>query len=121
MKKILAVAVIICTALTTQAQTPKDLIGKWKLVSWNMSGNEMNIHEFFKTDDVYQVFNQDNSFESIVGDKSNKGTWSLSPDGKKLTIKVEGQKKAVFNVDHLDAGKRVISDAKLGSLTYNKQ
>lgn len=121
MKKFLAIAVILFSALTTHAQSAKDLIGKWKLVSWTMSGNEMNINEFFKTNDVYQVFNQDKSFESIVGNNSNKGTWNLSGDGKVLTIKVEGQKKAIFNVDHLDASKRIITEQKLGTLTYQKQ
>ncbi|MBS1746524.1 MAG: lipocalin family protein [Bacteroidetes bacterium] len=121
MKKILAIAVILFSALTIHAQTANDLIGKWKLVNWNMSGNDMNIHDFFKTDEVYQVFNEDNSFESIVGDIINKGTWNLSGDGKTLTIKVEGQKKAIFNVDHLDANKRIISEQKLGTLTYQKQ
>ncbi len=121
MKKFLAIAVILFLAINTQAQSEKDLIGKWKLVSWNMSGDDMNIKDFFKTDEIYQVFNQDKSFESIVGDNINKGTWKLSDDGKSLIIKVDGQKKAVFKVDHLDANKRVISEEKYGTLTYQKQ
>jgi hypothetical protein len=71
---------------SARAQTAKELIGKWKLISWTMNGKPMDIQSVFKTKEVFQVFKEGNQFESIMGSQVTKGTWDLSADNKKLGI-----------------------------------
>lgn len=120
MKKIILLLAISFTAAAVNAQTAKELIGKWKLASWTMKGKEMDIKSAFKTDDVFQIFREGNEFVSVIGDKTSSGTWELSGGNKQLTIKVGG-KTIVFTIDSFADNKRVITADKLGTSLYVKQ
>ena len=120
MKKIILLLIICFAAAASHAQTAKELIGKWKLANWKMKGKEMDIKSVFKTDEVYQVFREGNEFVSIIGDKISNGTWELSADNTRLTIKAGG-KTIVFTIDSFADGKRVITADKLGTSLYVKQ
>jgi len=100
-------------SLTIQAQTSKELIGKWKLLKETKGGT-------VKTpENTYQVFNEEGEFVGIAGDKSRKGKWKLSDDNKKITIKISII-SITFKVDYFDAKKRVISSPETGTLEYEK-
>jgi hypothetical protein len=120
MKKLILLLAVSFATATVNAQTAKELIGKWKLASWTMKGKDMDIKSTFKTDDVYQIFKEGDEFVSVIGDKTTGGTWELSPDNKLLTIKVGG-KTIVFTLDSFTADKRVITADKLGTSLYVKQ
>jgi len=117
--KTLLLFAICCFTLSLQAQTEKELIGKWKLVKMTKDGEEKDIKKEFKTDEVYQVFKEDHKFEGLNGDKSRSGKWSLSDDNKelKITISIVSVK---FKIDYFDAKRRVITSGQTGTLEYNK-
>ncbi|PAM93126.1 hypothetical protein B4N84_19260 [Flavobacterium sp. IR1] len=118
MKKII-IAFIILVGLSVNAQTSKELIGKWKLVKWTKKGKEKNIQEYFKTDQVFQIFMENGEFNSLVGDESHKAKWKLSSDNKELTI-IAILLPISFTIDYFDAQKRVISSPQMGTLEYKK-
>jgi hypothetical protein len=120
MKKIILLLAVSFAAAAVNAQTAKELIGKWKLANWTLKGKEMDIKSTFKTDDVFQIFKEGNEFVSVIGDKTTSGTWELSADNKQLTIKVGG-KTIVFTIDSFTGDKRVITADKLGTSLYVKQ
>jgi hypothetical protein len=120
MKKIILLLAVAFAAVTVNAQTAKELIGRWKLASWTMKGKEMDIKSAFKTNDVFQIFKEGNEFVSVIGDKTSSGTWELSADNKQLTIKVGGR-TIVFTIDSFTGDKRVITADKLGTSLYVKQ
>ena len=94
---------------SSQGQSSNELIGKWKLVSWkNIDGSDKDIQGTFKTTEVYQVFKEGGEFESVTGDKINKGKWELSDDNKTMKLKI-GITKAKFSVDYFDEKKRVMN------------
>ena len=117
--KLLFIAVFTFFALNASAQTAAELIGKWKLVKWTKNGNEKDIMKEFKTTEVYQVFDEDGKFISVVGDEERKSKWKLSDDNKKLTIR-SGIITVPFSVDYFDAKKRVITTDAMGTLEYEK-
>ena len=118
MKSILLL--LICFGvLQAKAQTEKELIGKWKLVKLSKNGEEKSIQETYKTDQVYQVFEEDHGFVGIVGEKTGKGKWSLTDNNQTLEVKI-GITKVRFKVDHFDEKKRIISSDKTGTLEYTK-
>ena len=119
MKNLLALIIVFGLITTVHAQTSKELIGKWKLVKWTLNGNEKDISSTFKTDQVYQVFKDDNSFISLVGDKETDGKWELKDNNSTLIIG-SGMSKTKFHVDSFDSKKRVITSEKLGTLEYQK-
>jgi hypothetical protein len=110
----LLITLFLCViGFVGQAQTSKELIGKWKLVKETKDG-------VVKTPtDVYQVFMEGGEFKGINGDNSRKGKWKLSDDNKKLTIKISIISIA-FTVDYFDGKKRTISSDKTGTLEYEK-
>ncbi|WP_316825131.1 lipocalin-like domain-containing protein [Pedobacter miscanthi] len=110
----LLITFLFCIAgFVSYAQTSKELIGKWKLVSETKDG-------VVKTPkDTYQVFVEGGEFKGINGDNSRKGKWKLSDDNKKLTIKISII-SLTFTVDYFDSKKRIISNDKTGSLEYEK-
>jgi len=119
MKNLFFVAVVFFMAVTVSAQTQEQLLGKWQLVKWTKKGKDKDIADYYKTDQVFQVFKEGNKFESIVGDKTHKGTWKLNKDNTVLTI-TSGIVVADFTVDYFDAQKRIITYATLGTLEYKK-
>ena len=99
--------------INVNAQTAKELIGKWKLVKETKDG-------VVKTpDDTYQVFMEDGKFQGIKGENSRKGKWTLSDDNKELTVKISIV-SVKFTVDYFDAKKRTISSEITGTLEYEK-
>lgn len=114
-------ALIFCAfGFMANAQTAKDLIGKWQLVRWtNTNGKDKDIKNYFKTDQVFQVFYEDGRFESLIGDESHKGKWKLSADNKELTI-TSTIIPVKFHVEYFSEGKRIISYESLGSFEHKK-
>lgn len=120
MKTILLAFVLCSFGLTVNAQTAKDLVGKWQLVRWtNNNGKDKDIKDYFKTDQVFQMFYEDGKFESIVGDESHKGKWKLSADNKELTITTTII-PIKFHVESFSDGKRVISYESIGTFEHKK-
>ena len=119
MKKILFLLFIAFSALTVNAQTSKELVGKWQLVKLTKNGKEKDLNEVYKTDQVYQVFTEDGKFQGIVGDKSTNGKWKLSKDNKQLTVTVD-LIPVKFQIEYFDNTKRIISHEQVGTLEYKK-
>lgn len=118
MKKIFFL--FICfISLSIAAQTSKELIGKWQLVKWTKKGKEKDIKEYYKTDQVFQVFKENGDFESLVGDESHKAKWKLSKDNSELTI-IAVLMPVKFSVDYFDANKRIITTPQIGTFEYKK-
>lgn len=110
----LFITLLLCGfGLISNAQTSKELIGKWKLVKETKDGMVTT------PTDVYQVFMEDGIFQGINGSNSRKGKWKLSDDNKELTIKISII-SIKFSVDYFDAKKRTISSDKTGKLEYVK-
>lgn len=120
MKKAFALIALLFAMASVNAQTAEQLVGKWKLVKWTKSGKEQDIQKKFKTTEVYQVFDADGKFRSLVGDETHNGKWELSNDNKKLTITVGVIVSESFKIEYFDAKKRVISLVLLGTLEYEK-
>lgn len=118
MKKIFLI-VIFLIGLSVNAQTSKELVGKWQLVKWTKKGKEKSIQEYYKTDQVYQVFKENGDFESLVGDETHKAKWKLSKDNTELTI-ILVIMPVKFSVDYFDANKRIITTPQMGTFEYKK-
>lgn len=119
MKTLLSV-LLLFVAVSLNAQTSTELIGKWKLVSWKTKkGKEKDIKDYFKTDQVFQVFKEDGKFESVIDDKIHNGKWKLSGDNKELTVE-SMLIPTTFSIDYFDSKKRIISTPQLGTLEYTK-
>lgn len=111
--KLLITLFFCLVGLASNAQTSKELIGKWKLVKETKDG-------IVKTPkDTYQIFMEDGVFKGVNGEKSRKGKWDLSDDNKALTIKISII-SLTFSVDYFDAKKRIITNDKTGTLEYEK-
>lgn len=117
--KLLLIAALTFFVLNAKAQTATELIGKWKLVKWTKNGKEKDIMTEFKTTEVYQVFQDDGRFISVIGEEERKSKWKLSADNKKLTIR-SGIITVPFSIDYFDSKKRVITTDAMGTLEYEK-
>ncbi|WP_025141999.1 lipocalin-like domain-containing protein [Pedobacter jeongneungensis] len=111
--KLVITLLLFVAAFACQAQTSKELIGKWKLVKQTKDGVVTT------PTDVYQVFEEGGVFQGINGNSSRKGKWKLSADNKKLTVKISIISIA-FTVDYFDSKKRTISSDQTGTLEYEK-
>ncbi|KAF2328216.1 hypothetical protein [Flavobacterium daemonense] len=118
MKK-LFLAFVFLIGLSATAQTSKELIGKWQLVKWTKKGKEKSIQDYFKTDQVFQVFKENGDFDSLVGDESHKAKWKLSKDNSELTI-ISVLLPIKFTIDYFDSQKRVITSSQVGTFEYKK-
>lgn len=110
---------LFLTAGTVTAQTSKELVGKWQLVKWTHNNKEKDIKDYFKTDQVYQIFMEDGKFDSKIGDELHHGKWSLSKDNKELVIK-NALIPVKFQIDYFTADKRIMTYPQLGSFEYKK-
>ncbi|MDQ1164739.1 hypothetical protein [Flavobacterium sp. SORGH_AS_0622] len=115
----LILAFVLLIGLSANAQTSKELIGKWQLVKWTKNGKDKNIQEYYKTDQVFQVFKENGDFESLVGDESHKAKWKLSKDNKELTI-IAILMPVKFSIDYFDTQKRIITTPQIGTFEYKK-
>lgn len=119
MKTLLSV-LLLFVAVSLNAQTSTELIGKWKLVSWKTKkGKEKDIKDYFKTDQVFQVFKEDGKFESVIDDKIHNGKWKLSDDNKELIIETT-LLTTKFSINYFDSKKRIIFTPQMGTLEYTK-
>jgi len=118
MKK-LVLFLILIVGFSVNAQTSKELIGKWQLVKWVQNGTEKDIASYFKTDQVFQVFLENGEFNSLNGAEIHKGKWKLSKDNSELTI-TSTIIPVKFRVDYFDASKRVMTYEQLGTFEYKK-
>ena len=119
MKKLLFLIPVLFLAFSVSAQTSKELIGKWQLVKWTKNGKDKDIVKAHKTDQVFQVFKEGGAFESVIGDKTHKGTWKLNKDNTSLTI-TASIAVVDFSIDYFDATKRIITSPMVGTLEYKK-
>lgn len=110
---------LFLTAGTVTAQTSKELVGKWQLVKWTHNNKEKDIKDYFKTDQVYQIFMEDGKFDSRIGEELHHGKWSLSKDNKELVIK-NALIPVKFQIDYFTAEKRIMTYSQLGSFEYKK-
>ena len=118
MKKI--TLILLCLiGFSSQAQTAKELLGKWQLVKWTQHGKEKDIASYFKTDQVFQVFLDNGEFNSINGTDVHKGKWKLSKDNSELTI-TSTIIPVKFHIDYFDSVKRVMTYEALGTFEYKK-
>jgi len=111
--KLLIISLFCLISTFTQAQTAKELIGKWKLIKSTKDGIVTTPTETF------QVFEENGVFNGINGKNSRKGKWKLTDDNSKLTIKVSII-SITFNIDYFDSKKRIITSDKTGKLEYEK-
>ena len=118
MKKVFLILICLIGSLV-KAQTSKELIGKWQLVKWEKKGKEKDIKDYFKTDQVFQVFRENGDFESLVGAESHKAKWKLSQDNSELTI-IAVLLPIKFTIDYFDTTKRIITTPQMGTLEYKK-
>lgn len=119
MKKIITLSLLSMAGFFVTAQTSKELVGKWQLVKLIKNGSEREIKDVFKSDQVFQNFEEGGKFQGIVGDKSAKGKWKLSKNNDQLTITVN-LIPAKFTVDYFEAEKRIITNDQIGTLEYKK-
>ncbi len=119
MKKVFMMGLMTLSVTLVSAQTSKEIIGKWQLVKWQYNGQNQDIASAFKTDKVYQIFLNDNKFQSQIGDKINDGKWSLSKENTEIEI-VSNNDKIKFHIDYFDKNRRVISSDQLGTMEYKK-
>lgn len=105
--------------LNVKAQTAQDLVGKWQLVRWTQNGKDKDIKDYFKTDQVFQVFHEDGHFEALIGDDSHKGKWKLSKDNQDLTITTTII-PVKLHVDYFSDGKRITSYEGFGTFEHKK-
>jgi hypothetical protein len=102
------------------AQTSKELLGKWQLIKWTQHGKEKNIKSTFKTDQVFQLFIENGEFQSLVGDETHKSKWKLSKDNSELTITSTLIIPIKFHIDYFDSEKRIITLDHVGTFEYKK-
>lgn len=119
MKRIVLLFMMLLAVGTVNAQTSKELVGKWQLVKWTHNDKEKDIKDYYKTDQVYQIFMPDGKFESHIGDEVHNGKWNLSKDNKELVIK-NALIPVKFQIDYFTADKRIITYPQLGSFEYKK-
>lgn len=119
MKKSIFFLLFVFALTNMNAQTSTELIGKWQLIKWTKNGVEKNINDYFKTDQVYQVFKEDSKFESLVGTETHHGKWKISKDNKELTI-TSTLIPVKFQIDYFDKQKRVVTYEQLGTFEYKK-
>lgn len=118
--KTLLLSLLFCTmGMTANAQTAKELIGKWQLVRFTHNGQEKDIKDFFKTDQVYQVFYEDGKFESLVGDEVHKGKWKMSKDNQHLTLTTT-LIPIKLHIDLFQDGRRITSYESLWTFEHKK-
>ena len=119
MKKVfLSLACLI--GFLANAQTSKELLGKWQLVKWTKHGKEKSIQKTFKTDQVFQLFLENGEFQSLVGDEVHKSKWKLSKDNTDLTITSTLILPVKFHIDYFDSQKRIMTSEEVGTFEYKK-
>lgn len=104
----------------SNAQTTKDLLGKWKLESAEKNDQKLKPEELFDTNEVYQVFRQDKTFTSLVGKNKTEGTWEEDKKSKTILLKTKDGKKQPMKILSMNSKKRSMEVNGL-ILNYVKQ
>ena len=85
-----ALLLLLLSISNTFAQTvSEDILGKWQLQSLEVDGDKATAKETFNTTNVFQLYSENNIFQSTVDDKINKGTWEISDDQKAVHINLD--------------------------------
>lgn len=105
MKRLSQILLLVVTiAMVACKGSPKDLMArKWVIdvealkkesekEGKKISDAEMKLAEEMMKD-MYFDFKKDGSLEASMMGQKAKGTWSISDDGKKLKMKIEGEDK----------------------------
>ncbi|WDF48378.1 DUF5004 domain-containing protein [Chryseobacterium sp. KACC 21268] len=119
MIKKLILSLMLAVFIGVSGQTSQELFGKWQLVKWVKNGQEKDIQSYFKTDQVFQIFHDDRTFESLVAGESHKGKWHFSKDNTELTM-TSALLPVTFRIDSFDTDRRVMTYKDLGTFTYLK-
>ena len=104
---------------SSNAQTAKELVGKWQLVGWSHNGNKKDIKDYFRTDQVFQEFMENGKFLSTIGREKHHGKWHLSQDNKELHTK-SALMPMVFQIEYFDSEKRIVTCPQFGRFEYKK-
>ncbi len=72
----------------------KDIIGKWKLEALSIGEDTVLRKDAMGTAEVFQNYEINNKFTSIIGKQSDKGTWEVSKEEKSILIHSSGIKTA---------------------------
>ncbi|NMH27902.1 lipocalin-like domain-containing protein [Flavobacterium silvaticum] len=94
MKKLMSFCAIALffIAASASAQSAKEIVGQWRLVSGtDASGKALDVKAMHKSENVFNKFKEDGTYMHVAGAKVETGTWSLSPDNKKLTVSINGK------------------------------
>lgn len=119
MKNLITLILFFSATTLLYSQTSQELFGKWQLVKWVQNGKEKDINKSFKTDQVFQVFHDDRTYESINGAEVHKGKWHFSKDNTELTL-TTSLIPFKFRIDYFDKDKRIMTYKDLGTFTYIK-
>ncbi|HXA00560.1 MAG TPA: lipocalin family protein [Cytophagaceae bacterium] len=104
---------ILIFSLGSCAKKKADLIAKdWKATKLNFGGSEIG-------GDIVSLeysFKKDGSFSRTEDGKTEKGKWSLSEDGKKLTLNLDDKTKVDKDVKELTDSKLLLSGEEHGMM-----
>ena len=109
MKKIALILFLLSISNTFAQTASEDIIGKWHLQTVEVDGDQATAEEAFNTNNVFQIYSENNKFKGIVGDVSNIGLWKISDDQKSVYIKLDIQKEGQdFTITKLSATELVL-------------
>ncbi len=122
------IAGMIFTSCTKKQNAQDDLIGTWNTgnISYTAKVGNMDLSQYLTTvlavpEAVLQIYmtqvdqaikqsvtgkiqiNSDNTYSSTLGGNSDNGSWSLSSDGKTLTINSSSKGQMTFSIVNLSA------------------
>jgi hypothetical protein len=93
MKKCILILLLLSISNTFAQTVSEDIFGQWQLQTLQVDNGKLTAKEAFETNNVFQIYSENNQFEGIVGEKNNKGTWKISDDQKSVYIKLDIQKE----------------------------
>lgn len=114
---ILITAMLIVFFISSCAKKPSELIvGEWKIadiktseeIAPDIKEERDKAIEDMKASSLF-VIKADSTFENTISESTENGKWSLSDDGKKLTLTYESGKSEVSNVEELTETKLTTS------------
>lgn len=124
MKKHFARMMLMMSAVSLQvslAADKTDYSGKWQLVELKTNEGEiLDIEKSIGSKEIFQIFKDQEQFESISGKHVARGKWKLSGDKKTLSITIDGLTDT-FRVVRSSRTTRVLAHESLGTLTYERR
>lgn len=98
-----------------------DYTGKWQLVELKTNEGEiLDIERSVGSKEIFQIFKDQEQFESISGKHVARGKWKLSSDKKTLSLTIDGLTDT-FRVVRSSRTTRVLAHESLGTLTYERR